>query len=79
MMVLVGNRTDVKVRVVADVVEGIRLVLVEALKVDVYPVAGVPRSLADTEHVDNASTIEGIQHHLHQVLGQVGIVLQVLV
>ena len=56
-MVSVGNRMDVKVRVIADIVEGICLVLDEALKVDVYPVAGMPFPLADTEHVDDASTI----------------------
>ena len=74
-MVFVRKCVDVKVRVVADVVEGIRLVPGEALKIDVYPVAGMPFPLADTEHIDDASTIEGIQHHLHQVLGKVGIVL----
>ena len=78
-MVSVGNRMDVKVRVVADIVEGICLVLDEGLNVDVYPVAGMPLPLTNTEHVDDASTIEGIQHHLHQVLGQAGIILQVLV
>ena len=78
-MVSVGNRMDVKVRVVADIVEGICLVLDEALKVDVYPVAGMPLPLTDTGHIDNARTIEGIQNHLNQVLGQVRIVLQVLV
>jgi hypothetical protein len=70
---------DVKVRVVADVVEGIDLVPGEALKVDVYSVAGMPFPLTNTENIDDASTIEGIQCHLHQVLGKVSIVLQVLV
>ena len=56
-MVFVRKCLDVKVRIVADIVEGIGLVLGEALKVDVYPVAGMPFTLADTEHVDNASTI----------------------
>ena len=46
-----------KVWVVANVVEGIGLVPGEALKVDVYPVAGMPFPLADTEHIDDASTI----------------------